>query len=239
MLITLFALGTFWFWVLVAVHFCVLLALIEYEKTGWATFSMIATFAALYFLGDFNVVTAALRNPGLTAGIIGGYFVAGTAWSVAKWWFFVRRCREDYDKLKATFLRQNGIEGSAIPDNLKAKWKESLTSHYRYGSERRYSFSNGVIPKASDHKSRIMTWMCYWPWSMVWTLINDPVKRLFKQIYLQIAGMLQRISNSVFSGVEDDLREPPAPPPAPPSEQNGDTGQPRGVRRGGAAASID
>lgn len=234
MLITLFALGTFWFWVLVAVHFCVLLALIEYEKTGWATFTMIATFAALYFLGDFNVITAALRNPGLTAALAGGYFAAGTAWSVAKWWFFVRRCREDYDKQKAEFLRHNGIEGTAIPDNLKTKWKESLGYGYGRNSHRR---SDNVIPKAGDHKSRIMAWMCYWPWSMVWTLINDPVKRVFKQIYLQIQGIMQSISNRAFRGVEDDLREPPAPPPTPPSEQDGAAPQPRSVRRGGAAAS--
>lgn len=235
MLITLFALGTFWFWVLVAVHFCVLLALIEYEKTGWATFTMIATFAALYFLGDFNVVAAALHNPAMTAAFVGGYFAAGTAWSVAKWWFFVRRCREDYDKQKIAFLRQNGIEGTVIPDALKAKWKENLG--YNYGGRNSYRRGENVIPKAGDHKSRIMTWMCYWPWSMVWTLINDPVKRVFKQIYLQIQGIMQSISNRAFRGVEDDLREPPAPPPAPPAADDEGNGRTR-VRRGGAA-SVD
>lgn len=74
---------------------------------------------------------------------------------------------------------------------------------------------------------------------MAWTVLNDPVKRLFKQIYLQIQGLLQSISNRAFSGVEDDLREPPAPPPsAPDGEQEGASVQPRSVRKGGAAGSV-
>ncbi len=232
MLLTLFAVGTFWFWALLAVHFCVLLALIEYEKVGWATLSLVATLAILHFFGDFNIVSAAVHNPGTAAMVAGGYFLAGTVWSVVKWWFFVRNCREEYDERKTEFLRQNGVEGTAVPDALKAKWKETLG----YGLGRRGSrLGEDVIPKASQHKGRITTWMCYWPWSMVWTIINDPVKRLFKQIYLQIQGLLQSISNRAFRGVEDDLREPPAPPPAAP-DPDGTTAQPR-VRRGGAAGT--
>ncbi|HTM68611.1 MAG TPA: hypothetical protein VL426_04885 [Candidatus Binatia bacterium] len=239
MLLTLFAVGTFWFWALLAIHFCVLLALIEYEKVGWATFSLIATFAVLHFFGDFNVVSAAIHNPITALIVAAGYFAAGTAWSVIKWWFYVRNCREDYDKKKAAFLERNGVEGAAIPDALKGKWKEELEGDYRYGGRgsRRASFAGGIIPKAGDHKGRIMTWMCYWPWSMVWTLINDPVKRLFKQIYLQIQGLLQSISNRAFRGVEDDLAMPPAPPPpAAPDPADTTVARPRGVSRGGAAA---
>lgn len=238
-MLTLFAIGTFWFWILMAVHFCVLLALIEYEKVGWATITLIATFAALHFLGDFNIVSAVLHNPATAAIVAAGYFVAGTAWSVVKWWFYVRRCREEYDTLKAAFLERNGVQGTAVPDALKGKWKEELSNDYRYGRERRRSFANGVIPKAGDHKGRIMTWMCYWPWSAVWTMINDPVKRLFKQIYLQIQGLLQSISNRAFSGVENDLADPPAPPPPPEGGERMASDGERRPRRGGAAASVD
>jgi hypothetical protein len=239
MLFTLFAIGSFWFWLLLAIHFCVLLALIEYEKVGWATTTMIATFAALYFLGDFNVVSAVLHNPATAALVAGGYFVAGTAWSVVKWWFYVRNCREEYDKKKAAFLARNAVDGTVIPDALKKQWKDELENDYRYSSrrDRRTSFANGIIPKAGDHKGRIMCWMCYWPWSAVWTLINDPVKRLFKQIYLQIQGLLQSISNRAFRGVENDLAEPPAPPPPPAGSEPDTSVQPRTVRRGGAAAT--
>lgn len=232
MLLTLFAVGTFWFWALLVVHFCVLLALIEYEKVGWATISLIAAFALLHFFGDFNIVAAALHNPVTALVVAGCYFVAGTVWSVVKWWFFVRNCREEYDERKAEFLRQNGVEGTAVPDKLKPKWKENLS--FGYG-RRNSRLGEDVIPKAAKHKGRIMTWMCYWPWSMVWTVLNDPVKRLFKQIYLQIQGLLQSISNRAFSGVEADLADPPAPPPSAPDDEPDRAVAPRGVRRGGAA----
>lgn len=240
MLLSLFAVGTIWFWALLVVHTFVILALIEHEKAGWATITMIATFAVLHFFGDFNVVSAAIHNPLTALAVVAGYFAAGTAWAVAKWWFYVGRCREQYDELKARFLERKGVAGPAIPDALKKEWKEHLSQDYEFGRRvgRRFS-SDSVIPKAGEHKGRITTWMCYWPWSMVWTLLSDWVKRLWNQIYLQIKGLLQSIANRQFRGVEDDLAEPPAPPPASPEPAAGIEGQPAParVRKGGAAAT--
>jgi hypothetical protein len=217
-MLTLFALGTLAFWLLVIAESVLLLALIEYEKVGWGTISLIATLAALYFLGNSEVVAYLAQNPLTIALGVCGYFVAGTVWSVAKWWFYVGNVREKYDERKADFLRSNGVEGTVIPDELKKKWKESLAhSTYSVYGGARQDFSNGIVPKARDHKAKILTWMTYWPWSMVWTLINDPVKRLFKYIYRSIQELLQSISNRAFRGVENDMpgEDPPAPPPAP------------------------
>lgn len=57
-------------------------------------------------------------------------------------------------------------------------------------------------PKVSDSRGRITTWMTYWPWSATWTLINDPIKRIWRAIYRLVAGKLQSISNRVFRDVE-------------------------------------
>ena len=236
MLLMLFAVGSFWFWMLLVVHFFVLLALIEYEKVGWATLSLGVVFAALYFLGDFNIASAVLQNPLAAALVLGGYFVAGTAWSIAKWYLYVTDLSNKCKELKTEFLQRRDVSSSVIPDSLKKEWRETLSSQFGY-SRSPLSLNGSLAPKVSDHKGRIMTWMCYWPWSFVWTMINDPVKKLFRQIYLRIQGLLQSISDRAFRGLEDDLKEPPAPPPSSSSPQGDPDGtvQPRGVRRGGAA----
>lgn len=72
---------------------------------------------------------------------------------------------------------------------------------------------NGVRKNSSEiqvsqNKSRIIAWMSYWPPSALWTLINDPVKRLFNNLFRKFEKVYQRIFNNVFkepSNVLEDL----------------------------------
>jgi hypothetical protein len=50
--------------------------------------------------------------------------------------------------------------------------------------------------------------MSYWPWSLSWTILKDPVRKAFSTIYHHIAVYLQEISDRAFKGIEADL--PPA-----------------------------
>jgi hypothetical protein len=47
--------------------------------------------------------------------------------------------------------------------------------------------------------------MSYWPWSLTWTMLKDPMRKAFLAIYHNIAEQLQEISNRAFKGVEADL----------------------------------
>ena len=49
------------FWLLVALACILLIVTVEYEKPGWATISVIATFLLLGFFGDFNVLDKNFR----------------------------------------------------------------------------------------------------------------------------------------------------------------------------------
>ncbi len=193
------ALGTIGFWILVGIVSLLLIAAVEYEKPGWATFSLIVAFTLLWLLGDVNIVALALSNPLLAVGVVAGYFVIGALWSVGKWWFFVRKCREKYDDFRKEFLvRKNFSVSGPIPDSLKKDWTEYCSSGYG----RIYSC---LKPEVGKNKARILTWMVYWPWSMFWTLLNDPVKYMFKWIYQQLRAVYQRIADSAFKSTENDF----------------------------------
>jgi hypothetical protein len=58
--------------------------------------------------------------------------------------------------------------------------------------------------------------MAYWPWSLLWTVLNDPVRKSCRVIYHYIHDYLQEISNNAFRGVEHDFpdgHEPNGPRP--------------------------
>jgi hypothetical protein len=128
-MVSLFVFGTLWFWVLLAVAVIGIGAFIANERFGKATISVILFFTLLAFFGDFNILKWLKAHAFEAALYAGAYFVLGTGWAVAKWWFFVRRLRERYDELKADFLRQNRVAGEAIPDHLKQDWKQNMRRH--------------------------------------------------------------------------------------------------------------
>jgi hypothetical protein len=43
-----------------------------------------------------------------------------------------------------------------------------------------------------------MTWMSFWPMSLLWTLLNDPIRKLFTEIYTRISGTLQKIADREY-----------------------------------------
>jgi hypothetical protein len=52
--------------------------------------------------------------------------------------------------------------------------------------------------QASENKGRIISWMSYWPLSLAWTFLDQPVKRLFTWIYNRTSKVYDRIHDHVF-----------------------------------------
>lgn len=187
MLLNLSGLGIAWGWFcsLLVIETIVLLFLVENNKPGWAGFSLIATSGFVKWLTGISVFELVWHNPGkaVIASIL--YFIIGTLWSIGKWYLYVNNRREQYNNAKA-FHHVNALAGA---------WENS----WKY--KRFLNRSNGLAPLVRDNKSRVMTWMIYWPWTMGWTLINEPIKKVFKAIYNRIHNSLQAISNNAFKDV--------------------------------------
>jgi hypothetical protein len=57
------------------------------------------------------------------------------------------------------------------------------------------------------NKSRIMTWMIYWPLSGAWTLINDPIKKLYRSIFEWVGGSYQKMSDKMTANMKFRLEK--------------------------------
>ena len=211
--------GTLGFWILMGVLTVSMFIWIEWEKGFFASFTVIGTILVMQFLMEINILRYVWENLGTMLMYGGLYFVAGTVWSVIKWWFFVHRHLDRYENAKLVFLREKNVDairGEEIPDALKAEWTANVGKYYRPMSDEYIRPDDvrpkNIRPKAYSHKSRVLMWMTYWPWSLVWTVINDPIKRLFREIYYRIANLLDNISKHVFRNVEKDFASTPPPP---------------------------
>ena len=92
---------------------------------------------------------------------------------MVKWYFYVVQARTDY-----------------------------INSDY---SGKTYTVSDikNNIPKASSNKGRITSWMFYWPFSVIITLFNEPIKNIFNKIYYKFTSSFDKISNNVFMNNND------------------------------------
>lgn len=79
-----------------------------------------------------------------------------------------------------------------------AKWYSYLRKQYETYS--RLSYDSGVV-EVSNNKERIFGWLFYWPLSASWTVLNDPIRRIFNFVYNRISGSLQRMSDKMYSDI--------------------------------------
>jgi hypothetical protein len=203
-MLELFVIGTFWFWALIIAEIILLFVFIENENGIGATVSLIIFGCLLQFCGNVDLIGFVMSNPLSILAVVGAYFALGAFWGAVKWWIFCRDRKEEYDDAKAEFLAAKGHPGAkVVPVELRAEWKELLEG-------RAYSRGRTLAdtPRVRDNKARVMRWMTFWPVSLIWSLINDFVKRVFRTIYQKIAGILQQIADNVFGSVKDDLEIP-------------------------------
>jgi len=175
------AVGAWGFWALIALSAIFMSELMDNDKPIVATLVAIGTLAALAVLGNFSPLPWIAQNPWSSALYVAAYFAVGTAWSVLKWYFWLLKSRRRLDEIRTEHQGTTSYEASVILKNA--------------------GLASKVPPKVGDHKARIMGWMMLWPASMVWTVLNDPVRWVFEEIYARIGGGLQRISNHVFRDV--------------------------------------
>lgn len=233
-LIGIFVVGSIGFWILLALAWVVVTALIEFERPWLAGLSLVATFVLVSWLGNFNLIAASRAHP-LTAAVgLAAYFLAGAAWSVWKFYVYFKTKRDKYEELKRDFLDAKKIKGSAIPTEMLREWYRWLHSRaHDSGLRECLDFSGGgydadtgtgdlrcrfTRPRVRDNKKRILTWMLYWPWSLLWYAVNDPVRKAFEFLFNRLKAVYQWVLDRAFAGMDDDFREPPdkaAPPPPP------------------------
>jgi hypothetical protein len=200
-LIAFFMTVSFWVWALIAVLNIGILRWVEKASAGddesplLATICVIAALVALQLCGIPVWQYVAAHPVNIAYGLL-AYLATGTAWSIVRWYLYTKDQFHRYEEFKIKFLRSHNIFIDVIPDALKDEFAEAF--RWRIGG---FVFH----PQVTENKSRIYMWMAYWPWSMLWTVLNRPIKAAFNFIYSEIRSLLQKISDHAWAGAENDL----------------------------------
>ena len=148
------------------------------ESIGIATVGLGIVLTALQLFSDVHPFSYIINDP-IRSVVIGAlYILVGVGYVWLKWFSYVNTAVRKISEIM-TSSSTNDIEFACRRAGYKS------------------------IPlKVSDYKTKIIGWMAYWPISAVWTLLNDPLRRLYDAIYNGIAASLQAISDKAFSGLK-------------------------------------
>lgn len=161
------------------------------ESPVLAAFTVLVALTLYQLVGGVDVLGYIKNNPLSLLKWSGIYLTVGVVWGTFKWWLFAHKQLDVLKELKAQFLTSHKISGDKIPDDLKKEWLNKTDHLY------------DLPPKVQRHKSRIIRWMAYWPTNVLWTVMDDFLRRIYTVIYNKISSTLQKISNSVFAGELD------------------------------------
>jgi hypothetical protein len=189
-LIPFFMLWTFPFWALVLAEAAFLFWCVSYRRGNLGIFSLLVVALAFQFFGNIPIFNWMFHYWDTTLLVIAGWLLFAAPWAILKWWLFVRDNSIRYDEILASYMKLYPELPSSTANwtvEQKVDWEEYFSRNsYQYDD---YEYTKvEFCPRASDHRADIMTWMIFWPWSVIWTVVNDPVRRLARNLYIMILG---------------------------------------------------
>lgn len=220
----MFILGiAFWVFLLLVVFGVAITYAVEREYPFGAFVGLIASGLVLHFTGAVNMLDV-LHNWQQLLMFIGAYIVAGLLWSMFKWQLYVSNWADiQADKLensKYQFINaiQGGVRGGEdikeIPEEyaeLFALWSSGETPYRMHPLMSSLGITLPSVSYPINAKElgilynmpRILMWCVYWPFSMLWTLINDPIRKMFQFLVVKVlGGVFAKISQRGLNTVE-------------------------------------
>lgn len=135
-------------------------------------FAILATILGVGLFWKSIVLLGNISWPFLLV-IFSGYFIIGGLWSAFRWWKFCQNYITDHPYNLPETDYDN--KGNRVILTAKEYFSEKL--------------------KPSKHKSRLIGWIVYWPWSLIWNIAGDTLTA----IYEGLTNVYQKISDTVIN----------------------------------------
>lgn len=174
-------LGSPGFWIFLILSVVVVTIAIEISKykSLWGTIWLILTGGIYFFAGGKQVLLDLwiYTSHHILQVIlyIAIYTALGVIWSFYKWYLLLLKAKIKYDK------KVLDLDETVSEDKGYMK-----------------TFKEVNTPKASKNKDRIISWMIYWPLSIIGYILSDPISKFFNWIYSKVSGGYDRMTARVF-----------------------------------------
>jgi hypothetical protein len=179
---------SWWFWGLFVLEFCLLTWFVEEEWPLHSGISIIAFIVLIWWLADIPVWTWLKDNPWKLLLYFGYYIGIGLGWSIGKYFFVLKKLRKFIKVTKQDWENMN---------EPKKPFQQFLKSRHNY--------------KPTDFETttkKLVFWALFWPTSFVWTMLNDPIRKLVKFLVHDIfIGVYRTMYNAMVGNMLKDFEK--------------------------------
>lgn len=166
-----------------------------YQEKGWGNFAVVFLGILVFaFMGDWRSAVANIQaHPWVIVKYVASYVIIGVAWSLLKWMSYTRAYAKVYSAFKAKYELNNGLKVADLTGQPLADFKETVINRF------------GPIPSISNKADDLLYWMTYWPVSMVWFMLRNPVQWLMTHIMDLVSEGFKYVSNFILREVRTDF----------------------------------
>lgn len=206
-LLALVAFGTLGFWIFLFLAAVVIAMEVHFDKGFSATITLVATVVVAHFFLNANIFSYVFDHLGwFIAGAVAYIFPLGWAWSMIKLGLHTRRLADKYQYEKIQFLREMHLPDNAdlktLPEAEKNRWEEYVRNHLLIDIDRRDGSATFDLHK---RQATIFMWWGHWPFSLLGTVLNDPVREAISFLYARSIRLYEKIIASNLGHTRGDI----------------------------------
>lgn len=158
-----------------------------HENNFFAILGFIAYGLSLHFftdIGVFQFIKDSINDGTIWLWIL-GYFCIGVLWSFIKFYTVLKSWRNKYNHHLRTWEEDGDIRKS-FRDNFKRFIASEI----------------GDLPKFSSYRNRTINWIICWPFSFIWTMVNDFFRKIGVWLYEGFNWVYKSIYEFALKGVK-------------------------------------
>ena len=195
MIYELFAIGSIWFWITLAIGFLILSTAAGTEESRWPVIWTVVIGGFLMAFSDLGTWSL-FDNPIDWVIGVAAYLLIGSVWSIYKWRRLVHQIRKFCDEWEP------GRDWSSrdVPLDLINR---KVASQFKPNNA---DYSVEIPPRASQFRTRIETWIGFWPASVTSGIFSRTLPWVFDRLGDVVSG-IARLLGSIFSRISGNAFE--------------------------------
>jgi hypothetical protein len=204
MIYDFFVFDTFFFWAASAIPLAFLVYFVFNEKGSNATLTVFLTLVAITLFSNIPVLDWMRHlTPAKILAYVGGYFAIGVIYMLIKWVWNSFEIKMKYADFREAWLQDNKLTQLPASSTTDINEQKLLKAFAKDLFHTKDIIFDDLPPKIRNHRGDLIFWASYWHLSLLFTLLNNPLRHLINFILNFSSKPLNAISAAMFSNYKE------------------------------------